>query len=133
MYIPACLRYRQFLDLCWEIHKLPSPDMITYQSLLTQYGTVSEPVATTDSRTHAAWPDFERQEALNQTGENFMQIRAAVLNKMALPRPYTESLPLAIESLTLAGPGRGEVLVKMHAAGLCHSDLSTINGDRPRP
>ena len=27
----------------------------------------------------------------------------------------------------------GEVLVRMRAAGLCHSDLSTINGDRPRP
>ena len=29
-------------------------------------------------------------------------------------------------------PGDGEVLVRVRAAGLCHSDLSTINGDRPR-
>ena len=33
----------------------------------------------------------------------------------------------------LAPPGRGEVLVRIAAAGLCHSDLSVINGDRPRP
>ena len=31
------------------------------------------------------------------------------------------------------GPGPGEVLVKVKAAGLCHSDLSVINGNRPRP
>ena len=30
-------------------------------------------------------------------------------------------------------PGRGELLVKIAAAGLCHSDLSVINGDRLRP
>ena len=30
-------------------------------------------------------------------------------------------------------PGHGEVLVRIAAAGLCHSDLSVINGDRPRP
>src|SRR5690606_28904890 len=29
-------------------------------------------------------------------------------------------------------PGDGELLVKMQASGLCHSDLSVINGDRPR-
>ena len=30
-------------------------------------------------------------------------------------------------------PGPGEVLVQIKAAGLCHSDLSVINGNRPRP
>jgi alcohol dehydrogenase len=35
--------------------------------------------------------------------------------------------------LTLDPPGPREVLVRMRAAGLCHSDLSVINGDRPRP
>jgi Zn-dependent alcohol dehydrogenase len=34
---------------------------------------------------------------------------------------------------TLATPGRGELLVKIAAAGLCHSDLSVIDGSRPRP
>src|SRR5690606_12176540 len=35
--------------------------------------------------------------------------------------------------LGLAPPQTGEVLVRVAAAGLCHSDLSVINGDRPRP
>jgi alcohol dehydrogenase len=30
-------------------------------------------------------------------------------------------------------PGYGELLVRIKATGLCHSDLSVINGDRPRP
>ncbi len=29
-------------------------------------------------------------------------------------------------------PGRGEILIKVGAAGLCHSDLSVIDGSRPR-
>jgi alcohol dehydrogenase len=62
-----------------------------------------------------------------------MKIRAAVLNAMGAATPYEESRPLAIETLELEGPGHGEVLVKVAAAGLCHSDLSVINGDRPRP
>jgi alcohol dehydrogenase len=51
---------------------------------------------------------------------------------MEKPRPYAVSRPLVIEELDLAPPGDGEVLVRIRAAGLCHSDLSTINGDRPR-
>src|SRR5512132_1326262 len=62
-----------------------------------------------------------------------MKIRAAVLNAMGLPRPYAISKPLTTTELILDRPGHGEVLVKVAAAGLCHSDLSVINGDRPRP
>jgi alcohol dehydrogenase len=62
-----------------------------------------------------------------------MKIRAAVLHEMGKPQPYADSLPLAIEQLDLDGPGPGELLVRVKAAGLCHSDLSVINGDRPRP
>jgi alcohol dehydrogenase len=47
--------------------------------------------------------------------------------------PFAESRPLAIENLELQGPGPGEVLVRIKAAGLCHSDLSVIDGNRPRP
>ena len=36
-------------------------------------------------------------------------------------------------TLDLAAPRTGELLVRIEAAGLCHSDLSVINGDRPRP
>ena len=62
-----------------------------------------------------------------------MKIRAAVLKEMGAKAPYSESKPLAIQDIELAPPGYGEVLVKIGAAGLCHSDLSVINGDRPRP
>ena len=62
-----------------------------------------------------------------------MQTRAAVLRRSPVKRPYADTWPLAIETLDLDPPGPGEVLVKIRAAGLCHSDLSVINGDRPRP
>jgi alcohol dehydrogenase len=62
-----------------------------------------------------------------------MKTRAAILNEMSLPRPYAQSRPLQIVEIELDPPGPGEVLVRMRAAGLCHSDLSVINGDRPRP
>lgn len=62
-----------------------------------------------------------------------MKVRAAVLRAMGLPAPYAESRPLQIETLDLAAPGPGEVLVRITAAGLCHSDLSVIDGSRPRP
>lgn len=62
-----------------------------------------------------------------------MKIRAAVLEAMGAPLPYVQSRPLKIEELDLDPPGPGEILVRMKAAGLCHSDLSVINGDRPRP
>ena len=62
-----------------------------------------------------------------------MKIRAAVLNEMGAALPYARSRPLRIEEVELEPPGQGEVLVRMGAAGLCHSDLSVINGDRPRP
>ncbi|HWS73580.1 MAG TPA: zinc-dependent alcohol dehydrogenase family protein [Quisquiliibacterium sp.] len=62
-----------------------------------------------------------------------MRVRAAVLRQMGLPMPYAQSRPLSVEEVELAGPGPGELLVKIRAAGLCHSDLSAINGDRPWP
>jgi alcohol dehydrogenase len=62
-----------------------------------------------------------------------MKIRAAVLDKIGAFPPYTSSRPLTITTVDLAPPARGEVLIKVVAAGLCHSDLSVINGDRPRP
>jgi alcohol dehydrogenase len=61
-----------------------------------------------------------------------VNVRGAVLREMGLPAPYAESLPLAIEELQLDGPGPGELLVRVGAAGLCHSDLSVIDGSRPR-
>ncbi|MGE0716245.1 MAG: zinc-dependent alcohol dehydrogenase family protein [Alphaproteobacteria bacterium] len=62
-----------------------------------------------------------------------MKIRAAVLRRMGAAQPYAESRPLAVEEVDLDPPGPGEVLVRVRAASLCHSDLSVVNGDRPRP
>jgi alcohol dehydrogenase len=62
-----------------------------------------------------------------------MKMRAAVIRESMKPRPYAVSKPFAIEEVEVSPPGEGEVLVRIKAAGLCHSDLSTVNGDRPRP
>ncbi|AFT68719.1 Alcohol dehydrogenase GroES-like domain family [Alloalcanivorax dieselolei B5] len=62
-----------------------------------------------------------------------MKTRAAVLREMGAQRPYKTSQPLKIEELELDAPGHGEILVRVRAAGLCHSDLSVIDGNRPRP
>ncbi|GAC1636826.1 MAG: zinc-dependent alcohol dehydrogenase family protein [Herpetosiphon sp.] len=61
-----------------------------------------------------------------------MRTRSAVLYHMGRSRPYAHSLPLVIEEVELEAPGRGEVLVEIAAAGLCHSDLSVLDGSRPR-
>lgn len=61
-----------------------------------------------------------------------MKTRAAVLTRTGASAPYADSRPLEIREVDLAPPGPGEVLVKVVAAGICHSDLSIINGDRPR-
>jgi alcohol dehydrogenase len=60
-------------------------------------------------------------------------IRGAVLNAMGAEPPYANSRPITIDELELTGPGPGELLVRIEAAGLCHSDLSVVNGSRPRP
>ncbi|MGH3760617.1 zinc-dependent alcohol dehydrogenase family protein [Actinophytocola sp.] len=62
-----------------------------------------------------------------------MKVRAAVLTEAGMPPPYRSSRPLSVVELDLAPPGPGEAMVRVHAAGLCHSDLSVINGTRPRP
>ena len=62
-----------------------------------------------------------------------MKIRAAVLETIGASAPYAQSQPLKIRQVELAPPGHGEVLIRIRAAGLCHSDLSVISGDRPRP
>lgn len=62
-----------------------------------------------------------------------MKTQAAVLFEMGKPRPYRDSKPLEILEVDLEEPGPGEVLVEVKAAGLCHSDLSAIDGTRPWP
>jgi len=62
-----------------------------------------------------------------------MKMRAALLQQAGRPRPYTDSRPIVVTDVDLATPGRGEVLVQIKAAGVCHSDLSVVNGTRKRP
>ena len=62
-----------------------------------------------------------------------MRIRGAVLEEIGRPRPYIESRPLSVGELELAPPGDTELLVRIETAGLCHSDLSVVDGNRVRP
>lgn len=62
-----------------------------------------------------------------------MKITGAVLDAIGTPGPYAQSRPLTVETLDLADPGPSELLVRIEVAGLCHSDLSVIDGNRPRP
>lgn len=60
-------------------------------------------------------------------------ITGAVLRSSPATAPFLSSRPLGIEELDLDDPGEHELLVRIEAAGLCHSDLSVVDGNRPRP
>lgn len=62
-----------------------------------------------------------------------MRMKAAILFEQGRPRPYADTRPLVVEEVELDPPGPGEILIEVAAAGLCHSDLSTIENQRPRP
>ena len=62
-----------------------------------------------------------------------MKIRGAVLELSGADAPFARSRPLVISELELAAPGPGELLVRIEAAGVCHSDLSVVDGNRVRP
>jgi len=52
-----------------------------------------------------------------------MQIRAAVLEEFGKP--------LVVQDVDLADPGPGEVLVRLKACGVCHTDMYTASGADP--
>src|SRR6476646_8393759 len=52
-----------------------------------------------------------------------MKMRAAVLEEFGEP--------LAVQEVELAEPRAGEVLVRLHACGVCHTDLYTASGADP--
>jgi alcohol dehydrogenase len=62
-----------------------------------------------------------------------MKTKAAVLDAGNQVRPFVDTRPLRLAEVDLAAPRAGELLVRIEAAGLCHSDLSVVNGDRNRP
>jgi propanol-preferring alcohol dehydrogenase len=49
--------------------------------------------------------------------------------KAAVVRAFRE--PLAIEEVPVPAPGPGQILVKVAAAGVCHTDLHAADGDWP--
>jgi alcohol dehydrogenase len=62
-------------------------------------------------------------------------MRAAILRELPAGAtvPYAQSRPLGIEELDRPRPRTGEVGVDIILSSLCHSDLSVVNGSRPRP
>jgi S-(hydroxymethyl)glutathione dehydrogenase / alcohol dehydrogenase len=52
-----------------------------------------------------------------------MKIRAALLEEFGQP--------LVVQEVDLAGPGPGEALVRLHACGVCHTDMYTASGADP--
>jgi S-(hydroxymethyl)glutathione dehydrogenase / alcohol dehydrogenase len=52
-----------------------------------------------------------------------MRIRAAVLEEFGSP--------LVVQEVDLASPGPGEVLVRLRACGVCHTDMYTASGADP--
>src|SRR5438477_7897048 len=52
-----------------------------------------------------------------------MKIRAAVLEEFGMP--------LVVQELELAEPRTGEVLVRLEACGVCHTDMYTASGADP--
>jgi D-arabinose 1-dehydrogenase-like Zn-dependent alcohol dehydrogenase len=54
-----------------------------------------------------------------------------MVDTMRAERLYAETKTVAAESVPIAEPGPGEVLVKVAFCGICHSDLSLINSTFP--
>jgi D-arabinose 1-dehydrogenase-like Zn-dependent alcohol dehydrogenase len=52
-------------------------------------------------------------------------------NTMRAQRFYADTKTIAVEDVPIPAPGPGEVLVKVAFCGICHSDLSLINGTFP--
>ena len=52
-----------------------------------------------------------------------MEVRAAVAHQAGKP--------LVIETVDLSGPRAGEVMVEIHATGICHTDAFTLSGADP--
>jgi alcohol dehydrogenase len=62
-----------------------------------------------------------------------MKTTAAVLRAVTTARPYTDSRPLQLEEVELGAPRAGELLIRVEAASVCHSDVSVVDGSRVRP
>src|SRR3954469_1231455 len=54
-----------------------------------------------------------------------------MVSTMRAERFYADTKTIAVEDIPIPEPGPGEVLVKVACCGICHSDLSLINGTFP--
>ncbi|GAA1983635.1 zinc-binding dehydrogenase [Microbacterium pumilum] len=61
-----------------------------------------------------------------------MRITGAVLERSGAPAPFAASRPFTVGEIDLDPPAAGELLVRIEAAGVCHSDLSVVDGNRVR-
>src|SRR5436309_2063761 len=66
-----------------------------------------------------------RPEAACRRGRMSIEYRAAVL--------HAAQTPLAVETVVAEGLRRNDVLVRLKAAGLCHTDLEVITGSLRYP
>jgi S-(hydroxymethyl)glutathione dehydrogenase/alcohol dehydrogenase len=66
---------------------------------------------------------LENAADLKKQGGTKMDVRAAVA--------YEAGKPLVVETVQLAGPKAGEVLVEIKATGICHTDKYTLSGADP--
>lgn len=62
-----------------------------------------------------------------------MRVRGAVLETTGPQDSFEKAQPIVVSELDLDPPRATELLVRIDAAGVCHSDLSVVNGSRPRP
>ena len=59
-----------------------------------------------------------------------MRMTAAVMYEQGLRAPFAQSRPFHIQEVELDNPGYDELLVEVRGAGLCHSDLTTLEGQQ---
>src|SRR5947207_3429347 len=86
------------------------------------------PARTLSASTHSSAPRHAQGRVASrrerQTCEPLaMRVRAAVLEEFAAP--------LVVQEVDLGEPRRGEVLVRLHACGICHTDMYSASGADP--
>ena len=77
-----------------------------------------------------AWSNAQAGSAPGRHGRppgRELRMRAAIFNEVG-----KEVIDI-YDDVEVADPGPGEVRLKLHAAGVCHSDLSAMNGTLPQP
>src|SRR5271165_2631348 len=59
------------------------------------------------------------------------QVKRSLKNTMKAAIVHSFDRPLVIEDIPVPTPGSGEIVVKLEASGLCHSDIHASRGDWP--